>query len=184
MNPSLTSLIYDQCALNQRDTLSTEQFNLIVDPSIMESKKKCFQSQSPFVDNPYKSIPSQYIDIESELNGLNRLNSKCSANKYHIDTSEPKKMFLNNCQGENDLKMQYTRMKKSHNVKEHDEENEKIAHNNFYLQNLPNEKQNDKIESTIMDDQHYRYTRFDQNTRETLRRFIQDKKQNAKWLYQ
>jgi hypothetical protein len=194
MNQTLTSLIYDQCALDQRENLSRNQFNLIVDPSVMESKQKCFQSQSPFVNNPFKSIPSEYIDVESELNGLNRLNSKCNAKKYVRDTSAPKQLFLNNCQGESDLQTKYTRMKKTHNVEENDKDNEKISRANFYTQNLPSDEDYKKnrmenntrinTENSLESLGHYRYTRFDQNTRESLKQFIQDKRQNAKWLYQ
>jgi hypothetical protein len=184
MNPTLTSLLYDQCALDQRENTSIYQYNLIMDTSVSEPKKKCYQSQTPFVENPFKSIPSQYIDIESELSGLTRLNSKCAVKKYHMDTTEQKKMFYETCQGQNDLKMEYTRMKRSHNIKENDSDNERISKNNFYPRDSEDkisdfEKQ--RMENTQQI--HYNYTKFDQNTRQTLKQFIQEKKQNVKWLY-
>lgn len=187
MNPSLTSLIYDQCSLNQREALNNSQFNLIVDPSLNESKQKCYQSQSPFVNNPFNSIPSEFIDVESELNGLNRLNSKCNAKKYHRDNSASKKLYLDRCNGENDLKIQYTRMKKSHNQTENDLENEKISKNNFYPQTSSdneNHFERKRMENNERIHSHYHYTKFSQNTRENLKKFIQEKKNNTKWLYQ
>jgi hypothetical protein len=182
MNPSLTSLIYDQCALNQRDNLSTHQFNLIVDPSIVESKQKCYHSQTPFVNNPFNSIPSEYIDIESELNGLSRLNSKCNAKKYHRDTSHQQKLYVKECSGQNDLQIQYTRMKKSHNIKENDEENEKINQNKLYsaVDATSRLENNQRIQPKTNAD----YQPFDQNTRITLKKFIESKKQSGEWLYQ
>ena len=187
MNKSLTSLIYDQCALDQREALSNSQFNLIVDPSIVESKQKCFQAHSPFTGNPYNSIPSEFVDVESELSGLNKLNSKCNAKKYHRDNSASKKLYLDRCQGQNDLKIQYTRMKKSHNQTENDLENERISKNNFYPQTSSDNENNfekSRMENNQRIHGEYLYTKFDQNTRENLKKFIQEKRNNSKWLYQ
>lgn len=87
---SFTNSLYDECNLQQKQKESTGPYNWITD-SVHESKADCFVSQSPFMHNTFRNVPSSTIDIESDLRNQTRLLSRCGSQRF-----DPTK--FNNCQ--------------------------------------------------------------------------------------
>jgi hypothetical protein len=112
---SFTRSKYDECALNKSNKESTSPFDWVTDKSIVESKEVCFQAASPFMHNPYKSIPKDIIDVESDLRGQNIKLSKCPETKFNPNKSNPvKNKILIECDGK--LVPEYTRVGRACNV--------------------------------------------------------------------
>lgn len=112
---SFTRSLYDKCALDKKNQESTSPFNWMTDSEIVESKKSCYQGTSPFMHNPFKSIPLDKVDIESDLRGQNFLNSKCTEHKYNPNLQKPYTETLKDCET-NELVPEYTRLNRSCNV--------------------------------------------------------------------
>lgn len=112
---SFTRGAYDKCAIEKKDQESEHPFQLLTDKSVRESKSVCFQSTSPFMQNPYNSIPSSVVDIESELRGYSFELSKCPTHKYNPSNSKKIDNIINECT-DNGLIPEYTRTNKSCNI--------------------------------------------------------------------
>jgi hypothetical protein len=112
---SFTRSAYDDCALNQRNKESTDSFEWATDSSVTESKMACYEGTSPFMHNPYKSVPFNAIDIENDLRGQTRMLSKCAEHKYNPNNQKPHDtQLLKNC--DNGLVPEYTRINKPCNI--------------------------------------------------------------------
>jgi hypothetical protein len=112
---SFTRSRYDECALDKSNQESTSPFNWITDKSVIESKQVCFQAASPFMHNPYKSVPMGSVDIESELRGQNFDLTKCPSKKFNPNKANPvKTKMLPDC--DNTLIPEYTRVGRACNV--------------------------------------------------------------------
>lgn len=112
---SFTRTKYDECALKQSNTESTSPFDWITDSSIIESKEACFEAASPFMHNPFRSIPMDSVDIESDLRGQNFKLTKCPQNKFNPDKQAPvKNKNLIDCNGK--LVAEHTRVGRACNV--------------------------------------------------------------------
>jgi len=107
---------YDNCTQKQKEQESTSPFAWTTDSSVVESNESCFQGSAPFQHNPYKSIPKDSIDLESELKGQTRNLSKCIQSQYNpnLNKTVPKET-LKECQS-NALVPEYTRINKPCNV--------------------------------------------------------------------
>jgi len=114
---SFTRTAYDECALKKKNQESLSPFEWITDSNLVESKQVCYHSTSPFMQNPFRSIPQNAIDIESELRGTNFKNSKCPDDKYNPEKPYKSKfnIELNEC-GKTDLVPEYTRINKPCNI--------------------------------------------------------------------
>jgi hypothetical protein len=112
---SFTRNKYDECALDKKYQETTGPFNYSTDVATIESKESCFQGSSPFQHNPFKSIPSEYIDYESDLRGQTRNLSKCIDHSYNPSTQKPIDFSLKECK-DNSLVPEYTRINKSCNI--------------------------------------------------------------------
>ena len=112
---SFTRSSYDRCALEKKDEESSAPFKWMTDVNVSESKDVCFESTSPFMQNPFKSIPSSVVDIESDLKGHKFDISKCPTHKYNPEQSEKIDFKLNECK-ENRLVPEYTRTKRPCNI--------------------------------------------------------------------
>ena len=114
---SFTRTAYDECALKKKNQETLSPFEWITDSNLVESKQVCYHSTSPFMQNPFKSIPPNAVDIENELRGSNFKNSKCPDDKYNPKNPYTSKfnIELNEC-GENDLIPEYTRVNKPCNI--------------------------------------------------------------------
>jgi hypothetical protein len=112
---SFTRSAYDNCAIEKKDQESTAPFNWVTDNTIAESKNVCFESTSPFMQNPFRSVPSSAIDVESDLRGQKFSMSKCPTHKFNPEKAEKINTNINECK-DNGLIPQYTRINKSCNI--------------------------------------------------------------------
>ena len=112
---SFTRNLYDDCALQKKDQESTDPFKWVTDQSVTESKQSCYQGASPYMHNPFRSIPSSSIDIESDLRGQTLNLSRCPTHKFNPNNQKPHVTQLNDC-ADNGLVPEYTRLNKSCNM--------------------------------------------------------------------
>jgi len=112
---SFTRTLYDDCAINKKNAESAGPFQWLTDKNVVESKESCFLGSSPFMHNPFKSIPTNSIDIESELRGQTRFLSKCIDDKYNPSQVKPINYTVKEC-ADTKLVPEYTRMNKSCNI--------------------------------------------------------------------
>lgn len=68
-------------------------FKYITNPNMFINKNKCFDPTPPFIG--YDKLLN--VDIESNLFGLNRFNSKCSKCKYNPQTDNPPVNKIKEC---------------------------------------------------------------------------------------
>jgi hypothetical protein len=112
---SFTRAAYDECELKKQMNESQASFKWATDSDVIESKESCFEASSPFMHNPFKSIPSGSIDIESELRGQTRNLSRCPEHKFDPKKFKPINIKLDECKN-NKLVPEYTRENRSCNV--------------------------------------------------------------------
>jgi hypothetical protein len=111
---SFTRASYDKCAIEKKDQESAGPFNWVTD-KVYESPNVCFQSASPFMQNPFRSVPENKIDIESDLRGHKFQVSKCPTHKFDPTRAEKIDTQINECK-DNGLVPEYTRLNKSCNI--------------------------------------------------------------------
>lgn len=111
---SFTRNLYDKCALEKKDQESTSPFEWMTDSQIFSSNNSCYQSVSPFMQNPMNSISSDKVDIESDLRGQNYTNSRCPTHKYNPSLQKPYTEKIRDCQQQ--LVPEYTRLNKACNI--------------------------------------------------------------------
>jgi hypothetical protein len=112
---SFTRNSYDDCALDKKESESTAAFKWATDSAIVESNDACYLGASPFQHNPFRSIPMGSIDIESELRGQTRFNSKCAIHKFNPETAKPVEVEIKECVDQS-LVPEYTRTNRPCNV--------------------------------------------------------------------
>lgn len=113
---SFTRSAYDECELKKTIAESQASFNWATDSEVIESKESCFEASSPFMHNPFKSIPKDSVDIESELRGQTRNLSRCPEQKFDPSKFKPITIpELKECK-DNRLVPEYTRENRSCNV--------------------------------------------------------------------
>jgi hypothetical protein len=112
-SPFFTRNSADNCAIAQKDGQNMNAFGLMVDSSVIESDETCFQAAAPFKHNPFKSVPKNVVDVESELRGQSRVLSHCPSvtNKMTTYPSLP----VNECKS-NNLVAEHTRINKPCNI--------------------------------------------------------------------
>ena len=112
---SFTRSAYDDCAIEKRNQESTGPYEWVTDASVTESKEVCFQSTSPFMQNPFRSVPKAAVDIESDLRGHRFQLSKCPTHKYDPTREEKYTHPVTECK-DNGLIPEYTRLNKACNI--------------------------------------------------------------------
>lgn len=113
---SFTRNSYDKCALEKKHQESTSPFEWITDSQITESKMHCHQGKSPFMQNPFRSIPIDRVDIESDLRGQTYSSSKCPTHKFNPELQKPYNETLKNCNTTVEFSPEYTRLNKACNI--------------------------------------------------------------------
>jgi hypothetical protein len=112
---SFTRSTYDDCALQKKAQESTDPYKWSTDATVVENNESCYLGASPFMHNPFHSVPVNSIDIESELRGQTRLLSKCQENKFNPNANKPVNVDLKPCADER-LVPEYTRVDKPCNM--------------------------------------------------------------------
>lgn len=136
LQQSFTNDFYDKCNLEKKDQESSGPYQYITAP-LYESPDDCFENQSPYMHNQFYSIPSNKIDVESDLRNQTRILSRCPETRFDPTKLENCKKCENCNQGlpcsckhchdtryENELKdcktkgliPAYTRVNKSCNI--------------------------------------------------------------------
>lgn len=78
----------DECYINQQNQGNKSIFNYVTDTSMFVNKNQCFDVTPPFLNYIPIGIPTQNVDIENNLRGVIRNNSKCVSCKYTPDNLE------------------------------------------------------------------------------------------------
>lgn len=112
---SFTRSSADQCELDSKYNESSAPFSYATDAAVIESKESCFLGSSPFMHNPFKSIPTEVIDIESDLRGQTRNLGRCPSQKFNPDASKPYDFKWKECKDER-LVPEYTRTDRPCNI--------------------------------------------------------------------
>lgn len=112
---SFTRTTSDTCALEAKNKESVGPYAWVTDANIKENKESCFLGTAPYSHNPFRSIPENFVDFESELKGLTRDNSKCSTHKFNPNLASTINFKWNEC-SDNKLVPEYTKLNKSCNV--------------------------------------------------------------------
>lgn len=110
---SFTNTKYDNCALNQQESTNKSIFSYVVDPNYFVNQRKCFDVTPPFLSYIPMGIPKQNVDIENDLRGINRVNTKCTSCKYQpndnnlIQTVDSQPVYnLKTCTHDNQIRPQ------------------------------------------------------------------------------
>lgn len=74
--------LYDECNIKKKEQESTGPFKWITD-SVYESPSACFLDESPFMHNNFYSIPSNKVDVESDLRNQTRLLTRCPEGRFN-----------------------------------------------------------------------------------------------------
>ena len=115
---SFTRNVYDKCALDKKEQESTDPFKWVTDNQTSENQERCFLSAaSPFMQNPFRSIPKEKVDIESDLRGQTLNLSRCPQSKFNPNAQQQYDIPFNECkETQNQLVPEYTRINKPCNV--------------------------------------------------------------------
>mgnify|MGYP003327773498 FL=1 len=85
---SFTHSKFDTCATNQQKDANKSIFNYIVDSSRFINKNECNNYTAPFLTYIPTGVLNFNVDIENDLKGINRHNSKCNDCKFHPSEQE------------------------------------------------------------------------------------------------
>jgi hypothetical protein len=82
---SYNRLLYDNCAYKQRINESVAPLYYNLNEIAYQNESNCSQDDPGFFIRQTSNVPKNpcLVDIESELLGVHRNASQCSANKYH-----------------------------------------------------------------------------------------------------
>ena len=72
----------DSCYLIQRQQSNGSVFDYYTDVSMYENKNKCNDFTPPFIAYIPSGITNKSVELESDLKGITRSNSRCMYNKY------------------------------------------------------------------------------------------------------
>jgi len=78
----------DPCYINEQNKGNKSIFDYITDNAQFINKAKCFDSTPPFIGYMPMGIHSQNVDLENELRGATRVNTKCTSCKYQSQMPE------------------------------------------------------------------------------------------------
>jgi hypothetical protein len=81
-NVSQSHFKNDECYINQQNQGNKSIFSYITDTTMFVNKNECFDVNPPFLNYIPIGIPTQNVDIENNLRGVIRNNTKCASCKY------------------------------------------------------------------------------------------------------
>jgi hypothetical protein len=88
INQNMNKVKKDACYINQQFNQNKSIFNYMTDQIKFVNKNECFDITPPFLSYIPVGIPGQNVDIENELRGSGRNNSKCSCCKFNTQHPE------------------------------------------------------------------------------------------------
>lgn len=74
---------YDDCFLQTQSNDNKSIFNYITDNSMFINKNECLDITPPFLNYIPNGVPTQNVDIENELRGVTRNNTRCASCKFN-----------------------------------------------------------------------------------------------------
>lgn len=81
-------LTNDACYISEQNKGNKSIFDYVTDSSMFINKNGCFDDTPPFLNYIPSGIQHQNIDIENELRGTTRNNTKCVTCKYTSEAPE------------------------------------------------------------------------------------------------
>lgn len=72
----------DSCYINEQNKDNKSIFTYVTDTTKYINKSNCFDSSPPFLNYIPSGIQAQNIDIENDLRGAMRSNTRCTSCKY------------------------------------------------------------------------------------------------------
>lgn len=79
---SSNRLRYDTCAYKAELTQGTNMLSYLLDPMKFENCKKCRMELGVVGGNEVSQIKGNLVDLENDLRGQTRLNTKCPSKKF------------------------------------------------------------------------------------------------------
>lgn len=79
---SQTNFRNDTCFQNQRNTENKTIFDYVIDTTAYVNKNECFDSTPAFLSYIPVGTPHINVDVENELRGTNRPNTRCTSCKF------------------------------------------------------------------------------------------------------
>jgi hypothetical protein len=73
----------DECYKTQQSNDNKSIYGYVTNDNMFINNNSCFDVTPSFINYFPMGKPQQYVDIENELLGINRNNSKCSEKKYY-----------------------------------------------------------------------------------------------------
>jgi hypothetical protein len=95
-NMSQSHFKNDECYINQQNQGNKSIFNYITDTSMFINKNQCLDVTPPFLSYIPIGIPNQNVDIENDLRGVIRNNTKCAPCKFTPDNLDISSNGMNN----------------------------------------------------------------------------------------
>jgi len=95
------------CYINKQINENRSIFDYVTNNMKFVNKTDCLDVTPPFLNYIPMGIPNQNIDIENELRGIVRMNSRCTNCKFHpqdLNSTNLNNMYPNNkqiCQSNN-----------------------------------------------------------------------------------
>lgn len=84
---SQTNFKSDECYSKQKSASNKSIFEYMTDNAIFVNRNACDDFTPPFLAYIPSGTSSMNIDIENDLRGVNRMNTKCTQCKYHPTTT-------------------------------------------------------------------------------------------------
>ena len=81
-NTNQSNFKNDECYINQQNESNRSIFNYVIDSNMFVNKNTCFDINPPFLSYIPGGLPIQNVDIESNLKGVVRNNTRCASCKY------------------------------------------------------------------------------------------------------
>lgn len=78
----------DPCYINEQNNGNKSIFNYVTDTTMFINKNQCFDVTPPFLNYIPSGIQVQNIDIENELRGATRPNTRCASCKFSSKNPE------------------------------------------------------------------------------------------------
>jgi hypothetical protein len=72
----------EPCYINEQNKGNKSIFDYVTDTSMFVNKGNCFDATPPFIGYIPIGVQNQNIDIENELRGATRPNTRCTSCKY------------------------------------------------------------------------------------------------------